>query len=220
MRSPIPAALSLAALTLILVPVPADAMGPARRINVSAGPIGGTIVLDQRLRDFRWDTEAHAVLGAAGRAEFGPLGAGVRIWRTQTSQATGIPGSEIRPDVALTGTDLLGEARLLSVVGFRLLAAGSIGVLHIGYSPDTLLVDDGSGSTVRINYDPISEWTAGVGLGVRRTLVGGLEASVGVDRSWFRLDTTHRAGDEIVRERETFGNWTARVELTHRILQI
>ena len=51
-------------------------------------------------------------------------------------------------------------------------------------------------------------------------LVGGLEASVGVDRTWFRLDTTHRAGDEIVREREPFGNWTARVELTHRILQI
>jgi hypothetical protein len=41
-----------------------------------------------------------------------------------------------------------------------------------------------------------------------------------VDHTWFQLDTAHRVGSEIVEDRETFGNWTARVELTHRVLQI
>ncbi|NNE42619.1 MAG: hypothetical protein HKN12_00285 [Gemmatimonadetes bacterium] len=213
--------LAIAALALTLAaPAAADAAGPSRLLRVSVGPVGGTIILDQHLRDFRWDTEARTVWGAAGRAEVGRFGAGVRAWRTQTTQDTGIPGMELRPDVNITGGDLLGETRLFSVLGVRMLATGSVGLLHIGYSPDNLLVDDGTGSTVQVNFNPITEWTAGLGLGVRRGVIGGLEASVGVDHSWFRMDTTHRVGSEIVQDRELFGNWTARVELTHHILQI
>lgn len=192
----------------------------AQGAAVTVGPVAGTIVLDPHLSDYRWDTRARAVWGAAGRADFGRMGGGLRVWRATTTQSLGIPGEDARPAVRLTGTELLGETRLASFAGVRLLASGSAGLLRIAYSPDALAVDDGSGTPIQVSFPPITEWTGGAGLGLRRPVAGGLEASVALERSWFRLDTAHRAGGEIVTERETFGNWTARVELTHRILQI
>jgi hypothetical protein len=36
----------------------------------------------------------------------------------------------------------------------------------------------------------------------------------------FRLDTVHRAGDDVIEERETFGNWTVRLELSQWFISI
>jgi opacity protein-like surface antigen len=192
----------------------------AQEAAVTLGPIAGTIVLDSHLSDYRWDTRARAVWGAAGRADLGRLGGGLRVWRASTTQGLGIPGEDERPRVSLTGVELLGETRVASFAGVRLLASATAGLLRIAWSPDAVTVDDGTGQSIEVGFAPISEWTGGAGLGLRREIAGGLEAGVVVERSWFRLDTTHRAGGGIVTERETFGNWTARVELTHRILQI
>jgi hypothetical protein len=196
------------------------ATAASAQTSVHIGPFAGTIALDSHLADYRWDTRARTVWGAAGRADAGPFGAGARIWRASTRQSTGIPGEDVAPEVKLTATELLGEARLARLAGFRLIGMGSVGRLHLGYSPDRLALDDGAGGSIEVAFDPITEWTGGVGLGLRRTVPLGLEASIAVEHGWFRLDTAHRAGDEIVEDRETFGSWTGRVELTHRILRI
>ena len=208
------AAAALAA--TVAAPAPAN----ARDAAVTFGPIAGTIVLDEHLSDYRWDTRARAVWGAAGRADLGRLGGGLRVWRASTTQSLGIPGRDDSPRVNLTGMELLGETRLARFAGVRVLGSVTAGLLRIAWSPDAVTVDDGTGQSIEIGFPPISEWTGGVGVGLRRAVAGGFEAGVSVEHGWFRLDTSHRAGTEIVTERETFGNWTARVELTHRILQI
>jgi hypothetical protein len=205
---------------ILIVLAALGATPAAAQTSVHVGPFAGTLALDSHLADYRWDTRARAVWGAAGRAEGGPFGAGLRVWRASTRQSTGIPGEDVAPEVKLTATELIGEARLASLAGFRLIGMGSVGRLHLGYSPDRLLIDDGAGGSIDVAFDPITEWTGGVGLGVRRTVPLGLEASLAVEHGWFRLDTAHRDGSEIVEDRETFGSWTGRVELTHRILRI
>jgi hypothetical protein len=205
-----------AAAAAVSVPAPARAQEAA----VTVGPIVGTVVLDSHLSDYRWDTRARAVWGAAGRADLGRLGGGLRVWRASTTQSLGIPGEDDSPRVSLTGVELLGETRVASFAGVRLLASATAGLLRIAWSPDAVTVDDGTGQSIEVGFAPISEWTGGAGLGLRRPVAGGLEAGVVVERSWFRLDTSHRAGGGIVTERDTFGIWSARVELSLRILQI
>jgi hypothetical protein len=214
-----PAARIAAAAAAALI---AAAPEPARAepVAVSVGPIAGTIVLDPHLSDYRWDTRARAVWGAAGRADLGRFGGGLRAWRASTTQSLGIAGEDDNPQVNLTGVELLGEARVARFAGVRLLASATAGLLRIAWSPDAVTVDDGIGGSIDVAFPPIHEWTGGAGLGLRRTIAGGLEAGVTVERSWFRLETSHRAGSAIVTEQETFGNWTARVEITQRILQI
>jgi len=60
----------------------------------------------------------------------------------------------------------------------------------------------------------------GGGLALRRALPWSLEAGAAAERSWFSLSTSHRRGDVIVTERETFGSWTGRFELTRRLAGI
>jgi hypothetical protein len=212
---------TIALLLGLAVPAGAAPIGaPVPGASLHIGPFAGTIVLDQHLSDYRWDTSARAVWGLAGRAGLGPFGAGMRVWRTATSQSTGIPGVSTAPEVTLTSGEAVGEAKIFSLLGARLFGTGTVGLLRLGYDPDVLSVDDGAGGTTQVRFQPVTEWTGGLGLGVRRGLIGGLEATVGVDHTWFQLDTAHRVGSEIVEDRETFGNWTARVELTHRVLQI
>ena len=183
------------------------------------GPVAGALALDSHLSDYRWDTRPRPLYGLAGRVGFGRYAAGLRVWRATTSQATGIPGETSSPTVNLTGTEGLAEVGLFRTAGFRFSTTGSFGLLHLGYSPDSWTFDPGTGEDVTVDFQPIDEWIAGLGLGVRRAIVGGLDLALAVERTWFRLDTAHRAGNEIVNQRETFGNWAARIELTHRVFR-
>jgi hypothetical protein len=93
--------------------------------------------------------------------------------------------------------------------------------MHIGYSPDHLVLDDlGTGQPITIDLEPITEWQGGLGLGVRRALPGRTTLGIAVERSLFRLDTAHRAGNTVVEQRETFGNWTVRLELSQWFISI
>lgn len=216
-RSPArPAALGAAgllALTGLTFPHAAAAMA----VDLSIGATAGSVALDPHLAGYRWETGARAAWGGEARLHAGLLHTAARAWRATTTQALGIPGDDRALGVRLTVAELAAEWPLASAGGFAFATSASAGMVHIGYSPDALTLDDGGGGQVAVDFAPITEPTWGVGLGVHRALGSRLLASASVDRSWFRLDTSHRDGDSIVDDRETFGRWTARITLTHRI---
>jgi len=114
--------------------------------------------------------------------------------------------------------DAVGEGRLASFAGVRLVATGSVGAARFAWSPRTLEIDGGlGGPPVVVDFAPTTALEGGGGLAVRRALGWDLEAALAAERSFFALSTSHRRGDAIVTERETFGTWTGRVEITRRL---
>lgn len=194
----------------------AAASARAETVALDAGPWIGVLALDPHLADYRWETEARTVWGVGAMASAQRLAGGLRVWRASTRQSTGIPGDDRQLRVGLTGVEAIGEARLLSFAGVRLLATGSAGLLRLDWSPRELLLDDGLGATTVVRFEPVHEASAGAGLALRRALPAGLQIALGAERTWFGLDTAHRRGSEIVEEREIFGSWTGRVEITRR----
>ena len=189
--------------------------------SLAVGPVGGVLALDAALADYRWDTTPTPVWGLDARISAARVGLGVRVWRSGTTQSIGIPGESSAPDVKLTGTEALGAFRVASLAGVQLLASANVGALHLGWSPDRVTLPPlGAGSSIQVSFDPVTEWIGGVGITAQRRLFGGLDLSLGIERSWFQLDTAHRAGTEIVTGRDTFGNWMVRAQLSHRVLQL
>lgn len=183
---------------------------------LSLGLLGGPALLDPGLSDYRWNVTPRSAWGAQALAGLGPWGAGLRATRTRTTQTLGIPdpGSAARVDA--TTLEWVGQGRLASIAGVEMLASGSAGWLHLGYTPDHVDVPSGGGTPLTVELAPVNEWIAGAGLGARRAIAGPWVASVGVERRFFSMDTAHRSGTTIVMERERFGDWNARFELAWR----
>lgn len=205
---------------LLLGASTAGAQAPGVDLSLGAGPWVGTMVLDSHLGDYQWDTAARTIWGVASMARLGRLAGGVRAWRGSTEQSIGTPAAPQTVDVKLTGIEGVGEVRLARFLGARLLATGSVGVIRFRWDPETATLDAGGGAPVVVDFDPIQEGTAGLGIAVRRSVLGVVDAGLGVERTWFHLDTTHRRGNEIVTERERFGSWTARIELSKSFLNL
>ena len=92
------------------------------------------------------------------------------------------------------------------------------GVLHVGYSPGSALLDPfGGGSPVEVEYRPFTQWIAGVGVGARHPLPWALDLEVHVDRFWFGLEAVHRRGEETVEETLSPGSWMARCAISRRL---
>ncbi len=209
------------ALLLTSLPIAGAGAGTPPATWLGIGPYGGALFLDQHLHDYRWDVAPRAVWGLQGMLRRDRFGIGVRAWRSSTTQGTGLLGESEAPEVSLTGFELVAEPRLASCWGTHLFGLASGGIVHIGYSPDELVLDDMSGgSPITVELSPIDEWQAGVGLAVRRALPGRTTLGLAVERSFFRLDTAHRAGNTVIEERETFGNWTVRFELSQWFISI
>lgn len=213
--TPVAAVLSAIAVTCLF---PSSARGFGRDTgDVSLGLFSGAIALDPDLRNYRWNTSTRPVWGGLLRVDLGRVTLGARVWRAATEQSLHLLDDPRVPEVRLTGSELTTEVRLLDRGGVRLFASGATGALHLGYSPDAIDVSDGSGGSVHVDFAPITEGLFAFGLGARRAVGSGLAVTVSVDHSWFRLDTSHRRGSEIVTRRESFGHWTARLDLTRRI---
>lgn len=211
------------AAAIALVVTGASPFGVARadESSIALGPWVGVVLLDPHLADYRWDTAPRAAWGVSGLAQAGRVAGGARVWRASTRQATGIPGDDRSLDVSLTGVDGIGEVRLARFAGARFVATGNVGVARFAWSPRTLELDGGPGGLpVEVDFAPVSALEGGGGLAVRRSLRWGLEAGASAERSWFSLATSHRRGNEIVTERETFGSWTGRFEITRRLVAL
>jgi hypothetical protein len=212
--------LSLAGAALAMPPAAALADGP-RESWFGVGTYAGAVLLDEHLADYRWDTSPQAVYGLQGTWMRDRYGVGARVWRTGTTQATGILGSISSPSVNLTGFDLVVEPRLGAWRGLQFFAMASGGLLHLSYSPESIVIEDpGSGETIEVSTPPIDEWIGGAGFAMRHHLPGRATLGLSIERSIFRLDTAHRQDDAIVEDRETFGNWMARLELSRWFFSI
>jgi hypothetical protein len=187
---------------------PARAAGPW----LSIGLTSGIERPDPRLADDQWTTTPHAGFGGTALAGFGPFAAGVRGWTTRATQRLGATTSSA---VRSTRVELVGEARVATVLGAELMLDAGAGRLHLGYDPDRVSVDTGSGP-VTVDLAPIGTWVVEGGFALRRALPAGWSAGLGADYSRWSIDTAHREGATVVEQRQTFGNWSARFELARR----
>ncbi len=205
-----PALRAIGALVLLAATAMPAAAG-ARWASLSL--LAGTTAFDAHLADYQWDVAPRAAWGVQALAGVGPLSAGVRLWRAASTQELDL-GGVADPRVHATSLELVTRARVWSAWGNDVLATASAGRLHLGWSPDEVVVSpSGSGSDVTAHFAPVHEWTGGAGAAVERALPGQWRAGVQVERRVFGLDTAHRAGATVVMDRESFGEWSARLEL-------
>jgi hypothetical protein len=213
-------AASAALCTALLLASPAlaaqdqlDNSAPATRLEVGVA-VGG-IELDSDLQNYRWDTAPAWQSGMQATLLRGRLGAGASVWRSATTQATGLPGQATTPRVSLTGVDLVGQIRALSVRGIELWGTVHGGRLFMGYDPERLTFDPGGvGGPITVAFEPISEWEYGVGTSLRGELGAHMALALQADLTSFALDTAHRRGDEIVETRERFSAWNLRAQVS------
>lgn len=188
-----------------------EAGGGATRMEVGVA-LGG-IAFDPHLADYRWDTAPALQSGAQLSLLRGRFGAGARVWRSGTTQASGIPGESQAPQVSMTGLELTGQIRALSVRGVELWGSVHGGRLFLGYDPASLTFDVG-GQPVTVAYDPITKWDYGLGAALRGELGAHMALALQADVTSFSLDTAHRSGDEIVETRERFSAWNLRAQVS------
>ena len=193
------------------------ACGPgAASASIEGGWVGlgvrvSATQLDDRLADYQWDVTPRAAWGAEAAVGRGRFGAGLRLEATRTVQDVG--SSSGTPAVHRTTLELVGRGRLASRWGVAVLASASAGWLHLGYHPDRMAIESGSGTLV-VDFEPIDTWVAGGGLMLERPLGGPWLVSFEIDHRVFDLDTAHRNGTAIAVGRERFGDWNARLGLS------
>jgi hypothetical protein len=180
---------------------------------LSIGALTGSVLPDAGLADYQWATLPRAAWGAQALAGRDAIAAGVRLWRSQTTQQNALPGETLVSNVHLTSFDAIGRVRLWQVLGMDVSGTTSAGWLHIAYDPDRVRIDTGGGTPVEVRFAPIDEWTAGAGMALSRPVARDWRAGIEVDHRMFRMDTAHRNGSTIEYRRETFGDWSARFEL-------
>jgi len=178
---------------------------------ISLGVLSGSTVPDHALSNYQWSTSPHLGWGGQALLGFGRFATGARVWSTATDQAIGLP-DEASARVRRTSLELVGHGRLARWGGAELSGIASVGWLHLGYQPDQVTISSG-GSPVVVDLAPVNEWIAGGGLAIKRALASAWTLGLELDRRMFRLDTAHRDGNTIVERRETFGDWSARLEL-------
>ncbi len=186
---------------------------PAASRWLTLGVLTGATRFDPHLADYQWNVSPRAAWGAQAIAGIGRFGAGLRVWRSQTTQHIDLADDE-NPAVRATSLELLGRARLLSRWGTDLEAGATTGWLHLGYAPDHVTIaGSGGGPPIDVALKSVDEWVAGGGLALRHPLIGPWAASVELDSQVFGMTTAHRSGSAIVMGRERFDDWSARLEL-------
>jgi len=182
----------------------------------SLGVLSGATALDHSLADYQWDTRIRGAFGAEALIGHGRWSMGARAWRTQTTQAVEAPGVSGSPTVRATSLEAVGRFGAGSWHGLRFEGTCSAGRRHLGYTPDELLIDSGSGNTTQVVLAPIDEWVASAGLSVAHALPGDWDLGLQLEHGVFGLDTAHRVGAGIETGRESFGEWNARFALAKR----
>jgi hypothetical protein len=190
---------------------PRDA-APTWRVGV--GALVGALAFDASLDDYRWDVDPALQTGAQAVVFRGRFGAGARLWRAHTTQATGIPGETQSPRVNLTALEALAQGRIVSYRGVALWGLVHGGRLFLAYDPDQMTVDPGVGAPITVAFESIDEWDYGLGVEIRGDLTAQLALGLQAEWTSFSLDTAHRRGDEIVESRERFDQWSLRAQVS------
>lgn len=182
----------------------------------SLGVLSGATALDHSLADYQWDTRVRAAFGAEALVGRGRWSVGARAWRTHTTQTVEAPGVSASPTVRATSVEAVGRIGVAKWQGIRFEGTASAGRRHLGYTPDELSIDSGSGPATPVALAPIDEWVASAGLSVAHALPGDWDLGLQIEHGVFGLDTAHRVGAGIETGRESFGEWNARFALARR----
>lgn len=194
-------------LALLCVAPAAHADEDGWRLDLGAGV--GAWLLDTDLDDYRWQTTPSTVVEGHASLLRDRWAFGLDLRTTATVQQTGLPGVSQAPDVDLNMFEAHGAFRALEFFGMELWGRAHAGRMFVRYQPDRLSFDNPTGGApIEVEFSPIDEWIAGAGLSLRREFAGRFALSGQAMHSVFALDTAHRRNDEIVRERETFQNWS------------
>lgn len=173
----------------------------------SIGVLSGATRPDPSLADYQWDTRPKLAWGAQALIGGARFGAGARLWNTATTQQIESVSDPVT--VSSHSLELVGRARVAQLGGARWDALASAGRVHLGYHPDRIEIP-GSGEA---SLAPIDTWIGGLGFGVARPLAARWTIGLEIDHRVFALDTAHRNGSVIENGRDTFGEWSARLEL-------
>jgi hypothetical protein len=189
----------------------------AAPLDLAVGPLAGATSLDPQLADYRWDTSPRLEAGLESTVGRGRWRLGLRLLRSETTQGTGLGTGYDDPVVRLTSGEAVGRYRVAAPLGVEVWAGAHAGWLHLGYTPDALAITPGAGlDPVNVDFAPVNEAVLGGGLELRRPLGRSWALALAADASTFALDTSHRRGDEIVRQRQRFWNGSARLAVTWR----
>ncbi len=207
------AALGIGLTVLLIVGGTADLAAADLTLAVA----GGSMVFDDHLADYGWQSHPGSYRGGELRSRHGAWSGGLQVWRARGLQSLMIEEQDLSPELSLTGVDLVIGARLIRAWGNELWLDGQLGRLRIAYDPERLsLADLGLGVTDVVEFAPITEWCAGGRLALGRTLGRNLGLNLAADYLGFALDTVHRRGNEILKDRETFGNWRLSLAVSWR----
>lgn len=187
--------------------------GAARGVGLSLGALAGSTQPAAGLADFQWDTRPQLGLGARALLRFGRFDSGLRLWRTETTQRIDLGGGAEPPAVRSTSVEVVGRGRLAERAAIRMLATASVGRLHLGYHPDRVVIPS---TGAEIGLAPVDTWVAGAGVAVERSVGGAWNLGVEVDHRVFGLDTARSEGGAVVNRHESFGEWSARLEVARR----
>lgn len=190
--------------------------GAGKPAWLSLGVVTGWVKPDSKLADYQWDTSPGLTFGGEAFGGLGRVAVGARVLRSQTTQSLGSLATPGAATVRATSWELVGRVRLASLGRTDFLAAAGGGRLHLGYAPDRIQVDAGTGSAIAVELKPVDEWMGVVGVVVERPLANRWIAAVTADHRFFSMETAHRSGSEIVRADESFGGWGVRLGLAWR----
>jgi hypothetical protein len=190
---------------LLVLPLAAT---PAESRPWSAGVAVGVATTDPHLGDYQWEVQPRiAIAGTVWRrTELADLG--VRVTGAATHQR--LAGEIPDPRVTQWSAEAVLRRPVLARGGFALHALASGGWTRFAWSPDAATFPT-IGGPVTAAFPPIVEWSGGLGVAMTQETAGPWRVELELDHRIHPLDTAHRAGDAVVRDRERFGSWGARV---------
>lgn len=196
-------------LALALIATTAAAEG--RTLHVTG--LLGTTRPDGSLEDYQWSIAATPAWGTTVRTDFGAYMAGLEFWTNRTTQRIDATQSSL---VRTSRIELTAGRRVAEFGANRLEARLGAGRMLLGYDPDVVTIDTGSGP-VEVALAPIHTWSAGLGVALSSQLQEDWTIGLALDWHTYSLDTASRQGASIVNARERFDDWSARFEITRHV---
>ena len=189
----------------------APAAGTSHRW-LSLAALGGVTLPDPSLDDYQWQISPHGSWGGEALVGRGAWAAGVRAWTTATQQEVGAPGAPATTRVSTTSWEAVARSTVATVRAVSVSVGASVGRVQLAYAPDHITIAT-AGGPLEVAFAPVTDWVGGAGVGFQRPLGARWRAGLQLEHRIFALDTARRSGDQIIEERSTFGDWSARIAL-------
>ncbi len=200
----------------VLVTAVAPSFAGAPSPWLSLGVLGGPRVPDARLADYQWAVRPTLAWGGEADAGFGPATFGVRVWRESDTQRLDLLDGARELPVGMTSVSAVARVRVTTLRGVDVHAVGAAGRMRMTWRPDHLEIATG-GTPVTVDLAPVTTTVLEAGAGLERGFGSRWSAGMDVTRRQYPLDTAHRNGSATEYRRESFHDWSVRLQLARRL---